>query len=68
MCEEGFYQMECCSCDLYNKKYEISENISQSCDIMWVGVSLKKCMKIEEALGVMSASGSILKKIEEENP
>lgn len=50
----------CNSCS-YNKIKDIH---CQKCDVMWVGVSLKKCMKPEDALSPLSSSGNLLRKIE----
>lgn len=51
----------CHSCS-YNDK--INEITHPKCDVMWVGVSLKKCMTPQNALSPSSSSGNLLTKIE----
>ena len=51
----------CHSCSYRDKINEITH---PKCDVMWVGVSLKKCMTPQNALSPSSSSGNLLTKIE----
>ena len=54
------------SCPCYNKN-KIYTIVPTNCDVMWVGISLKKNMNISDALNPAFASGNLLYKIEEKN-
>lgn len=55
----------CHICSYNNKIKDIPHS---KCDVMWVGVSLKKCMEPKDALSPLSSSGNLLTKIENTYP